>query len=55
MREEDRKRACENFQEIERDLAYQVVEARKDRDLETFLGGLDNLRILLEIERELCK
>ncbi len=39
MIEEDRKRACENFQEIERDLAYQVVEAWRDRDLETFVGG----------------
>ena len=55
MKEEDRRRICEGFQEIERDLAFEVLEAWHDRRLDDFIGALDNLRILREIEREMCK
>ena len=55
MKEADLKRVCEGFEEIERDLAFEVLDAWRERRLEVFAGVLDNLRILREIVRDLCK
>lgn len=55
MKEADLRRVCEGFQEIETDLAFEVLDAWRERKLEIFVGALDNLRILHEIARDLCK
>ncbi len=55
MKEADLRRVCEGFQEIETDLAFEVLDAWRERKLEVFVGALDNLRILREIARDLCK
>lgn len=55
MKEADLRRVCEDFQEIETDLAFEVLDTWRERKLEVFVGALDNLRILHEIARGLCK
>lgn len=55
MKEADLRRVCEDFQEIETDLAFEVLDAWRERKFEVFVGALDNLRILHEIARDLCK
>gem|GEM_PF-4855747 len=55
MKEEDRRRICEGFQEIERDLAFEVLEAWQGRRLDEFAGALVSLRLIGEITLDLCK
>ena len=49
LKKEDRRRICEGFQQIERDLAFGVLEAWHDRKLDEFVATLENLRIVREI------
>lgn len=54
MKKVDLKRVCEGFQEIETDLAFEVLDAWRERRLDAFVGALVSLRILREIARGLC-
>ncbi len=55
MKREDRRRVCEGFQEIETDLAFEVLEAWREKRDEDFVGALDNLKTLREVARDICR
>lgn len=54
MQEIDRERVCESLQEIETDLAFELVEAYKERRLEDFGNAVFLARDLAEFHRILC-
>ena len=55
MSDEDRQLICEDLREIEKDLAFEVVEAYQGRRVEDFANALVTLQVLVEVVSNLCE
>ena len=54
MKEEDRSKACEAFQEIETDLVYRVIEAYENKEFGEFAEALEALDLFLGVSSKIC-
>ena len=55
MSDEDRQLIREDLREIEKDLAFEVVEAYQGRRVEDFANALVTLQVLVEVVSNLCE
>jgi hypothetical protein len=54
LKEEYKNAICEAFQEIEPDLAFEVLDNWRERRNEQFLIALENLQLLMEVKERIC-
>lgn len=55
MSDEDLELVCEDLRRIEKDLAFEVVEAYRERRTDDFANALTTLRDLADSLEKLCK
>lgn len=54
MSQQDRERICIGFQEIETDVAFEVIEAYQERRMDDFADALTTLKDLAELRSTIC-